>query len=171
MPEHDVLTLAHMGLDLVRPEHGLLFVRNEDHYHVGPLGRLRRGHHLQAFGLCLLAAGRGFLQADHDVGDAGIPRIEHVGMPLAAIADHGNLLALDEGKIGILLIVDFHGVTLLRNLENWIKPTAAYLAAWAGNGSGCRRALRAQHAAGRARSSGLSCPADALPSEASAPAR
>jgi hypothetical protein len=37
-------------------------------------------------------------------------------VPLAAIADHGDFLALDEGDVRILFVIDFHG-PLLAPLE------------------------------------------------------
>jgi len=56
-------------------------------------------HHLQA-GLADLVPRRAALaQPDHDL-DAAVVQVLRVGMALAAVADDGNGLALDEAQVG-----------------------------------------------------------------------
>ncbi len=57
MAEHDVLTFAHMWLNLVGPEHSLKLIRDEDHHNVSPFGGFGRCHDFQAFSFALFAAG------------------------------------------------------------------------------------------------------------------
>src|SRR5690606_15404006 len=42
--------------------------------------------------------------------DARIGQVLGVGVALRAIADDGDLLALDQGEIGVLVVIDFHVV-------------------------------------------------------------
>lgn len=106
--EHQVLAGAQVRLDLVGEKDGLLLVRHEDHQHIGPLRRFRRRDHVKARGLRFLARGRAFLQRDLDLFHAGILEVQRMRVALAAIADNGDLLGLDQFQVGILFIVDFH---------------------------------------------------------------
>src|SRR5690606_37671233 len=55
-----------------------------------------------------LLPGRAVLaQADGDL-DARVGQVLGVGMALRAIADHGDLLALDEGEVGVLVVINLH---------------------------------------------------------------
>jgi hypothetical protein len=46
-------------------------------------------------------------QADGHL-DAGVVQVEGVGVALRAVADDGDLLALDEGEVGVLVVIDLH---------------------------------------------------------------
>ncbi len=115
--EHDMLASAQMRFDLVCIEHGLLFVRDKDHQHVGPLGGLGGRDHFKALGFCFGAAGRPLIEANLQLLHAAVAHVQNVGVALAAIPDHGDFLALDEGKVCILFVIDFHG-PLLAPLED-----------------------------------------------------
>ena len=39
---------------------------------------------------------------------AGIAQVQRVGVALAAVADHGHLLALDQIDVGITIVIDAH---------------------------------------------------------------
>ena len=43
------------------------------------------------------------LQADADV-DAGVAQVERVGVALAAVTDDGDVLALDQGQVGVVVV-------------------------------------------------------------------
>ena len=43
-------------------------------------------------------------QPDPDV-DAGLGQVEGVGMALGAVADDGHLAALDQARVGVVLVV------------------------------------------------------------------
>ena len=45
------------------------------------------------------------LEADLDL-DARVAQVERVGVALRAVADHGDLLALDEREVGVLVVED-----------------------------------------------------------------
>ena len=51
---------------------------------------------------------RGLAQRDRHVLHAGIAQIERVGVALAAIADDGDLLALDQVQVGVAIVVNTH---------------------------------------------------------------
>jgi hypothetical protein len=53
-------------------------------------------HHLEAGALGLLDRWPSPSQRDGDVLDAAVAQVQRVGMALAAVADDGDLLALDQ---------------------------------------------------------------------------
>jgi hypothetical protein len=59
----------------------------------------------QAGGLGLRAALGGLGQADAHV-DAGVVQVQRVGVALAAVADDGDLPALDQRQVGVVVIGD-----------------------------------------------------------------
>ena len=65
-------------------------------------------HDLELLGLGLLHAAGGLAQRDRHFLHAGIAQIERVGVALAAIADDGDLLALDQVQVGVAIVVDTH---------------------------------------------------------------
>ena len=48
------------------------------------------------------------LEADDEVLHAALAQVERVGMALAAIANDGDLLRLDDREIGVGFVIDFH---------------------------------------------------------------
>ena len=87
-----MLALVDVGLQLVRRQH---------HDDVGPFGGVGDGHDLEAVLLGLLGRGRTLAQRNDDVLDARILEVQRMRMALAAIADDGDLLGLDQVEIGI----------------------------------------------------------------------
>jgi hypothetical protein len=80
-----------------------VLVGREDHDQVGLLRGLARGEDAQALGLGLVAALRPGLQPDPDV-DAGVAQGQRVGVALAALADHRDVLALDQAQVGVVVV-------------------------------------------------------------------
>ena len=56
----------------------------------------------------LAAEGGALAQRDGDVLHAGIAQVQRVGMALAAVADDGHLLALDQIDVGVAIVIDAH---------------------------------------------------------------
>ena len=118
--EHQRRALLHVGRELVAVDVGLQLVGRQHHHDVGPFGGARRRHHLDAFGFGLLGRRASRPQRHGDVLDAAVAHVEHMGVALAAVADDGDLLALDEIEIGVPIVIDAHvmsfagGSTLLR---------------------------------------------------------
>ena len=105
--------LLHVGLKVLLPDAGLELVGGQQHDHVGPFGGLGNVHDLEA---SLLGLGRGFgagAQGNGDVGDARIAQVQRVRVALAAIADDGDLLTLDQIEIGIPIVIDAHATVPL----------------------------------------------------------
>ena len=111
--EHQRRAVLHVGVQMVAIDVALQFVGRQHHHHVGPLGGLGHFHDLELLALGLLDARRGLAQRDRDVLDAAVAQIERVGMALAAIADDGDLLALDQVQVGITIVVNTHSLNPL----------------------------------------------------------
>ena len=108
MGEGDGGAVAEIAGDVVLPDVALQFVGRAHHHEVGPFRRVGDRHHLLA-GLLGLGGGAGARpERDHDLLDAGIAEVLRMGMPLAAIADDGDLLRLDQIEIGIPIVIDAH---------------------------------------------------------------
>src|SRR5213078_3072021 len=75
----------------------------------GPFRGLGDFHHLEAGGLRLLGGGRALAERDGNLLDAGILRVQRMGMALAAIADDADLLALDQVQVGVAIVINTHG--------------------------------------------------------------
>ena len=100
--------LLHVGLQVPLPDAGLELVGRQQHHHVGPFGGLGDVHDLQPSLLGLghrLGAGA---QGNGHIGDARIAQVQRVRVALAAIADDGDLLTLDQIEIGIPIVIDAH---------------------------------------------------------------
>ena len=95
-------------MQVVLVDVGLQFIGGEHHDDVGPLGGLGHLHGLELLALSLLDAGRALAQGDRHILHAAIAQIEDMGVPLAAVADHGHLLALDQIDVGITIVIDAH---------------------------------------------------------------
>jgi hypothetical protein len=81
--------------DRLRVHLALEGVRDEDHHQVGLLTRLGGGEDAQAIAFRLLPALRPGLQADPDV-HARVPQRQRVRVPLAAVAEDGDVPLLDQ---------------------------------------------------------------------------
>ena len=110
--EGDRRAVADVRRDLVLVDVGLQFVGRRHHHQVGPFGGVRHAHHLEPVGLDLLGGRRAGLEADGDLLGAGILEVERMRPALAAIADDGDLLALDQIEIGVAIVIDTHFVFL-----------------------------------------------------------
>src|SRR5690606_35822195 len=77
--------------------------------------------------------GRVGTQRNDHVLDAGIAEILRMGMPLAAIADDGDLLRLDEIQIGIPIVIHAH--RMVPCLRSFVRRNRL-------NGRGCGRSSR-----------------------------
>src|SRR3546814_15534732 len=60
----------------------------------------------RAFGL--LCGRRTGTERDRDLAHAAVAQVLRVGVALAAIADDGDLLALDEILVGVAIVVNLH---------------------------------------------------------------
>jgi hypothetical protein len=102
--------LLHVGLDFFLVQLGLEFVRGQDHHHIGRLHGRRHIRNLQAVRLCLLNSGRAWTQTHHHI-NTGILQVAGMGMALGAVADDGDFLATDDGKVGVFVVIHLHGAS------------------------------------------------------------
>ena len=109
MGEGERGALLHVGCQVLGIELALALVGGDDHDEIGPLGRLGRAHHRQALGLGLSGAARTGAQAHGQVLHAAVLHVQHMGMALAAVADDGDVLGLDQVQIGVTIVKDTHG--------------------------------------------------------------
>ena len=114
--EEEQLAGGEIGPDLFGIQLGRGLIGDQNHHHVGPLGGLGDSDHFKARLLRLgdgLGVGR---EADFYL-NAGILEVESMGMPLGAVADDGYLFGLDEGEVGIVIVIslrhDFLGFPFL----------------------------------------------------------
>ena len=122
--EREGVASLQMIFDVLLVDLRLRLVRREDHNEIGFLGSGVHVDNLKA-SLASLLSGLGTLaQADAHVA-AGIHEVERMGMPLRAIADDGDLLALDDLRIDVLFVIDCHSHGSLSFLFGWL-----YLAIW-----------------------------------------
>jgi hypothetical protein len=108
--------IADIRSNLVAIDVGLQFVRRRHHHQVGPFGDVGHRHHLEAVGFDLLGGRRAGLETDGDVLHSGILEVERMRPALAAIADDGDLLALDQIEIGITIVIDTH----FQRFPSWV---------------------------------------------------
>ena len=106
MGEGQGIALHQVGLDVPLVDVGLDLVVDEHHHDVAPLGGVGHGHHLQAGSLRLGPALRALPQAHADLA-AGILQVQGMGVALGAIADDGDLLAVEVVDVAVFLIVHF----------------------------------------------------------------
>ena len=102
--EHQHITGLEAGSDLLAVGLRLGMVRRQNHDHVGGLGGLVDGHDREPGGFSFFPAGAGLTQADDDL-DARFVQIQRVGVALAAVADDGDGLVLDQIQICVFIVI------------------------------------------------------------------
>ena len=95
-------------LDLAGVDVALDLVGQEDIDQVAGLGGLGGRHRLEAVADGQVVIGRARALADHHVA-ARVAQVLRLGVPLAAIADHRDRLALEQREVGILVVVHLGG--------------------------------------------------------------
>ena len=79
-----------------------------------------------SFALGLLDALRALAQRHRHVLDAGIAQVERMGVALAAIADDGDLAALDQIDVGVAIVVNAHDLLSSFGRRNRPHPILEY---------------------------------------------
>src|SRR5690606_34833827 len=87
---------------------GLELVGCQHHDHIGPGAGVGDALDLESAGFDLLR-GRGARAQCHDDIDAAVLEVQRVGMALRAVADDGDLLRLDDRKVGVFVVIDVDG--------------------------------------------------------------
>lgn len=114
-----------IGLDILTIHLRLMLVGQQNHDDVGSSGRFGGGHGSETMfpGKLVVGTAR---TLTHDDVDAGVTQILGMGMPLAAVADDGNGLALKIIQVGILFVIGFHDCSLqIQILKQTVAKTEA----------------------------------------------
>ena len=90
-------------LDLLAVEGGLHLVRGQDGDDVGPGDCLGDRLDGQARLLGLGHGGGALAQANNNL-HAGVAQVQSVSVPLGTVADDGDLLGLDDGQVGVVVV-------------------------------------------------------------------
>src|SRR5574343_887765 len=104
--------LLDVRLNVVLVDFGNVFVRQKDHDEVsGGNGILDFGNIATSpFGLG--PGGTALAQANRDV-DAGVAQVLRMGMALGTVTNDGDLIALDQGEVGVLVVINFHEILFI----------------------------------------------------------
>ena len=105
MRERERVALVEVRLDVFAVDARLLGVGQQHHDHVGFLARLRGRDDTQAGLLGLRPRRRPLAQADAHV-DAGVLQVQRVRVALRAVTEHGDLAPLEQGEVGVVVVVD-----------------------------------------------------------------
>src|SRR5690606_33172166 len=73
-----------------------------------PAGRFLVAHDLEAGAFGLPGRGRARAQRDRDVLHAAVAQVLRVGVALAAVAEHGDLLVGDQVQVGVGVVINLH---------------------------------------------------------------
>jgi hypothetical protein len=90
----------------------MVLVGQQHHHDIGILDRLANFLDLETGLFRLVPRSTALAQANRYL-DPGILEVLGMGMALRAIADDGHFLALDEGEVGILVVINFHSFSLV----------------------------------------------------------
>src|SRR5690606_29179191 len=73
-----------------------------------PAGRFLVAQHLEARAFGLLRRSRTRTQRDRDILYATVAQVLRMGVTLAAVAEHGDLLVRDQVQVGVGVVVNLH---------------------------------------------------------------
>lgn len=110
--EGDGRAFAQIVVDVLLVGLGLKLVGHGEHDEVAPGSGFGDAHDLEALGFGLLGGGRAFAERHHHVLRARIAQVQRMGMALAAIAEDGDLLVLDQVDVAVAIVIDAHGALL-----------------------------------------------------------
>src|SRR6202008_2556008 len=97
------------GRDGLVVEFLLLGVRDKNHDDVGPSSGIGGRFHGEAVFFGFAAGSAGFGQADAHVA-AAVAQIKRVGVALRTVTEDRNLFRLDEGEVGVFIVIEFRHV-------------------------------------------------------------
>ncbi|MNZ67700.1 hypothetical protein D3C78_859550 [compost metagenome] len=99
--------LLDVRLDFVLVQLGLELVRGQDHDQVGTGNSGRYIGNFQAVSFGFGNGVRTFTQTDSDI-HTGVFQVARLSVALGAVTDDGNFLALDDGKVTVFVVINFH---------------------------------------------------------------
>ena len=84
-----------------------MLVRSQNHHEVSRFNSFVDRLDSQTGILRFLSRSRTRTQTDDDV-DAGILQVVRMCVPLRTVTDDGNCLSLDDGKVRVFVVINFH---------------------------------------------------------------
>jgi len=99
---------AQIGVDVVGVDGGLMLVGGQDHEDIGPGGGFGVRQHLEPCAFGLLGRRRTGAQRDGDFRNAAVAQVLRMGMTLRTIAQNGDLLALDQADVRVVIVINLH---------------------------------------------------------------
>ena len=84
---------------------GLLFIRDQDHGHISCSHGFRHSLDFQAGGTGHIGGFAAFVQANHHI-DAAFFQVQGMGMALAAVADDGDGLTLEDVDVAVRVVIN-----------------------------------------------------------------
>jgi len=113
--KHQRGALLDVGGHVVGVDIGDLLVGQQDHDHVCALDGVVDFHHVEAGLANLVPRGATLAQTHHHL-DAAVVQVLRMGMTLAAVANDGYRLALDQAQITIFVVKNFHAHSVVKNI-------------------------------------------------------
>ena len=86
----------------------LQFIGHGEHDQIAPGRRFGNAHHLKAFAFGFLGRWRALAQGNHKIFGAAVAQVQRMGVALAAVAQDGHFLVLDQVDVAIAVIVNAH---------------------------------------------------------------
>ena len=108
VPEREHCALPDVRLDLLTVDRGMLLIRREQHHEVRLRHRAGDVRDSETRALRLLPRLGAFAQANHDI-HAGIPQVVRVRVTLRTVANYRHRAVLNQGQIGVFVVIDLHG--------------------------------------------------------------
>ena len=94
-------------LNFVLVQLGLELVRSQDHDQVGSSNSGSHVGNFQAVSFSFSNSSRTFTQTDSDI-NTGVFQVARLSVALGTVTDDGNFFALDEGKVAVFVVINFH---------------------------------------------------------------
>jgi len=104
-------SLLDVRLDFVLVQRRLEFVRGQNHDQICSGNSAGNVSHFQAVSLSLGDSGRTFAQTNSNV-NAGVFQVAGLGVTLGAVTDNGYFFALDDRKVAVFVVINFHDFPL-----------------------------------------------------------
>ncbi len=103
MGEHQHISLFQVRFDVLLVHGSLQFIVDQDHNDICLLCSFCRRIYFKALCFCFCPGSGAFIQTDNDVA-SGLLCVQCVCMSLAAVTDHCDCLAFQQGKVTIFLV-------------------------------------------------------------------
>src|SRR5690606_28107067 len=104
--------LLQVRLDFVLVKRRLELVRGQNHDQISSSNGGSNVSYFQAVSLSLGDSSRTLAQANGDIY-AGVFQVARLSVALGTVTDDGNFFALDDRKVAVVVVINFHEIPLL----------------------------------------------------------